>query len=86
MELNDLLTKIATVALPCLSALVAFLVAYFNMRKSKLELQQRNVELETANVEMQTAFYNGSYIVCPKCGSRIYVKDMVFKNDNKEAK
>lgn len=86
MDIKELLTQIATIALPCLSALIAFLVAYFNMRKSKIELQQKNVELEQAKVDMQTAFYNGSYILCPKCGAQIFVRDMKFKNDSKEEK
>ncbi len=48
---------------------------------TKLKNKTKLVELETANIELKTAIVNGSYVICPKCGEKVYLKDITIYTD-----
>ena len=50
------------------SAVVTYLIA-------KTKARTKEAELEAVNVELQKTMIEGSYILCPSCGSKIYLKD-----------
>ena len=73
--LKDYLPQILTLAVTLLSAIVGFLVVYFNSKKAKYEYQEKLADKEKQNLELQQAIITGSYIICPNCGQKIYLKD-----------
>lgn len=71
-----------------LAAVLGCLASFFYAKKTKYDadatandLRKENLILQQEKIELQTAIYNGTYILCPNCGEKIFLKDMQFKVD-----
>ena len=83
--LKEYLPQLLTIAVTILSALSACLVMFFNSKKAKYEYQKTLTEKETENLALQKAIIEGSYIICPNCGHKIFLKDQkVFTQEVKK--
>lgn len=58
--------------------LLACILTYIT---TKVKAKTKEAELEAANIELKTAIINGSYVMCPKCGEKIYLKDVTIYTD-----
>lgn len=58
-----------------LAAFVSFLVVFFNSKKAKYEYKEQLAKKETENLALQKAIIEGAYVICPSCGSKIFLKD-----------
>lgn len=72
----------------CLTALLGALASFFYARKTKYdaiakenELSIENAKLQQDKIELQSSIYKGTYILCPNCNEKIFLKDMKFKID-----
>lgn len=74
--LNSYGAQIVSLITPLLSAMVAFLVVFFNSKKAKYEFKEALALKEKENLALQKALIEGSYIICPNCGSKIFLKDV----------
>lgn len=74
--LNSYGAQIVSLITPLLSAIVAFLVVFFNSKKAKYEYKEALAQKEKENLALQKALIEGSYIICPNCGSKIFLKDV----------
>ena len=74
--LNSYGAQIVSLITPLLSAFVAFLVVFFNSKKAKYEYKEALAKKEKENIALQKALIEGSYIICPSCGSKIFLKDV----------
>lgn len=86
--LSDLLPVIIAGGTTLITALCGALASFLYARKTKYdaiatenELKRENIVLQQEKIELQTAIYTGTYILCPNCGEKIYLKDMKFKVD-----
>jgi len=90
--MSDVIKELLPVIIPTIStvfaAIGAVIVSWLTTSKTKAEAQSKvnelaakNAELEIEKIELQKAIYNGTYILCPNCGEKIYLKDMKFKVD-----
>ena len=70
----DQLITIVPSVVAVIVAFTSYLVVYFNSRKTRLQLEQEKLELEKLT-------YQGSYVICPDCQRKIYLKDMIFEVD-----
>jgi len=75
MDLSQYVTEIVAACVSVLSALSALLVCVLQNKKKK-------AELETAKTEYQTALLRGAFVLCPKCGQKIFAKDCVWQFDS----
>lgn len=87
--ITEFLPIIITGGTTLITAIVGCLASFFYARKTKYdaqatenELRTQNIVLQQEKIELQTAIYNGTYILCPNCGEKIYLKDMQFKVDS----
>lgn len=58
-----------------ITALVSVISAFLTMLLYMINKKKKLIELEIANVELETAIIKGSYIICPECKAKIYLKD-----------
>lgn len=90
--MNELLKEFLPIMLSggitVFSSLVGCVVSFFYARKTKYDCQAKefeykaeNAKLQQDKIELQTSIYNGTYILCPNCNEKIYLKDMKFKVD-----
>lgn len=83
--LNSYGAQIISLVTPLVSAIVAFLVVFFNSKKAKFEYKEALAQKEKENLALQKALIEGSYIICPNCGSKIFLKDVqVFTQEVKK--
>lgn len=68
--------QIVSLIAPLLSAIVAFLIVFFNSKKAKFEYKEALAQKEKENLALQKAIIEGSYIICPNCGAKIFLKDV----------
>lgn len=62
------------------SAIGTYLIA-------KAKAKTKEAELELANIELQKAIIEGSYILCPSCGEKIFLKDAkIYTGGKKDEK
>lgn len=57
------------------SALAGLGVGFLTYLTKRTKYKTALVEKETENLELQKAIYEGSYIICPECGKKIFLKD-----------
>lgn len=83
--LNSYGAQIISLVAPVASAIVAFLVVFFNSKKAKYEFKEALALKEKENLALQKALIEGSYIICPHCSSKIFLKDVqVFTQEVKK--
>lgn len=75
--LPAIITTAGTVA----AAICAMVVAYAKAKTAKAECETEKAVLEKEKVQLEQAIINGSYIVCPNCGTKIYLKDVSVQID-----
>lgn len=76
--LYEWLPTLISSATAIISALVGLIVYACTARKTKLKLEEEKVKLEIEKVELEKSIINNSFIICPSCKEKIYVKDMKF--------
>lgn len=81
VEFTNYLSTAIVAVLGIVSAFSAYLVSAINNKKKLKEVELANIELKKEQAELQLAIYNNSYTICPFCGEKIYIKDMVFRKD-----
>lgn len=50
-----------------------------SVKKAEAYKDQAIAELETEKVKLQQMIIDGSYVICPKCGESITLKDVEIK-------
>ena len=75
MDWQELSPLIISSASAIITALVAAVVAWLNASKAKASYKEKLAEAEKANAELKTAIIESAFIVCPKCGEKIILKD-----------
>lgn len=63
------------------SVLGGLIVAILTYMLAKVKNKTKVAELEAANLELKTAIIKGSFVMCPKCGEKIYLKDVTIYTD-----
>lgn len=80
-----------TLVSSCLVALISALTATFMTVKARQSVKKANAykeeaiaKLELEKVELQRTIINGSFVICPKCGEHVVLKDaeVKLKGDN----
>ena len=64
VSIVSLLTGVSSVA-----------IAIFKTKKAKNELELQKIEYEKQKLRIQEAALQGSFVLCPKCESEVYLKD-----------
>lgn len=80
-QLIPYLPAIITTAGTVAAAICAMIVANAKAKTAKAECEIEKATLEKEKVQLETAIINGSYIVCPNCGTKIYLKDVQVQID-----
>lgn len=78
LENWEFLASILTILVTCVASICGVTV---KVRSDKKALEIANVKLETEKAQLETAIVSGSYIVCPNCGHKIFLKDVEVKID-----
>ena len=58
-----------------ITAIIACGVAFFAYLKNRANFKAKQTELEIENIQLKKAMIEGSYIICPNCGTKILLKD-----------
>ena len=81
LENWEFIASLLTVLVTCIASICGITVKLRGDKKA-LEISNNNLAMEKAR--LKTAIVEGSYIVCPKCGEIIYLKDVEVKIKNME--
>lgn len=93
--MRQLLTEYLPIIIPVVSSIVTaaagVVLAWLSASKAKAEAKEATSKLEIANAELElekttleTTIVEGTYTICPNCGSKISLKDIKFYVNNKE--
>lgn len=63
------------------SSLAGVVLCILTYITAKIKHKTKVAELEAANVELKTVIVKGSFVICPKCGEKIYLKDVTIYTD-----
>lgn len=72
----ELIISLITILVASIASLAGISVKW---RSDKKALEIENIRLETKQKELEKAIIDGSYIICPNCGSKIFLKDVDIK-------
>lgn len=89
---NNLPDEVKTAIWTALGTIFSLLVALFvsilkwlnaraKLREAETEHQLKTLQLETDKATLENTLINGSYSICPKCGAKLLLSNMVFHND-----
>lgn len=88
---GELQVLLITAITSIVTAVVSCIVSFIKCRSKKVELQQAQQEFELVKIRMETEkltlenqLITGTYTICPNCGSKLLLTDLIFKNDTKK--
>ena len=84
----EVITAISVGATSLISGCVAVVLSRLKLRKTKNELAEvkeraelEKVKLEAEKLHLENQLICGTYTICPNCGSKLLLTDLVFHND-----
>lgn len=94
---KEMITLLGSIGLELLVAIVGFIIFLINNKKKKIELELQKQETasikalaEKNQMDLETYVCLSSYTHCPKCGEKLYFRDLDFnvggKNDEIQKK
>ena len=85
---TEVITAIGVGATSLITGFVAVVLSRLKLVKVKnelLETQQRaeieKVKLEAEKLHLENQLICGTYTICPNCGSKLLLTDLIFEND-----
>lgn len=85
LENWEFIASVITILVTCIASIFGVTV---KMRADKKALEIANTGLQEEKLRLERAIVEGSYIICPKCGHRIFLRDVEIKtkgvNDGQE--
>lgn len=79
--IDSLMPYISAIGLSLVAVVTSF-IYFLKARADKLKVvAQKDLELaqlEKEKVSLQRSIYEGTYTICPECGSKVYLKEMKF--------
>lgn len=62
-------------------ALLKFGQKRSELKQAEQEYQLTKIKLETEKMVLENKLIMGTYTICPNCGSKLLITDLVFQND-----